>query len=57
MLLFRGRDADPDPPYGMVPEQLPEQGRATAHREEAKEEEGGELVISSAGGSYGGSRF
>ena len=56
-VAFRVRDVGPDPPYGAGPGKLPAQGRATAHREATKAEGGGDMVISSADGSDGGSRF
>ena len=43
----------PDPPGGAVPEKIPAQGRATAHREADEAEGGGEMGISFAGGSNG----
>ena len=56
-VAFRGRDVGPDTPEGAGPEYLPTQGRATAHREEAGAEEGGDMGISSAGGRNGGGRI
>ena len=41
VFLFWGIDVGPDPPNGADPGHIPEQGRATAHWEEAKAEGGG----------------
>ena len=57
VLLFLGRDVSPDPPDRAVPEQLPAQGRATDHQEEAAEEGGREMGRSYSGGSNGGGRI
>ena len=54
---FKGIDVVPETPYGIGPEQLSVQGRTTAHREEAEVTGGGELGLSSAGGSTGVNRF
>ena len=54
-VAFWVRDVDPDPPYGAGPEQISAQGCAIDHRETSEAAEGGFLVISSAGGSNGGS--
>ena len=40
-VAVQGRDVGPDPPDGAGPEQLPAQGRATAHQEAAEEAGGG----------------
>ena len=47
----------PEPPYGAGPGKLPAQGRAMAHQGEAEAEGGGDMGISSAGGSDGGRGF
>ena len=44
----------PEPPDGTVPEHLPAQGCATDHWEASEAEGGGEMGISSDGGSNGG---
>ena len=52
---FWGIYVGPDPLDGAGPEQISEQFRATARQEASKAEGGVELVISSNGGSNGGS--
>ena len=47
----------PDPPDVAGPEQIPEQGHATAHWEADVEEREGEMGVSSSGISNGGRRF
>ena len=47
----------PDPLDRVVPEQLPEQGRATSHREADDAEGGSKMRVSSAGVSNGGDRL
>ena len=53
VLLFWGRDVGPYTSDEASPEQIPEQGCATAHWEAADAEGRGEMGISSAGGRYG----
>ena len=57
VLLFQGRDVGPDPPDGAGPDKISAQGRATDYHEESEAEGRGELGISHAGGSNGGSRI
>ena len=55
--MFWSREVGPDTPNGADPEQLLAQGHETAHWEVSKTEEGGELGMSSAGGSNEGGRL
>ena len=56
-LPFQGKDMGPDPLDRAGPDHISAEGCATAYKEAAEEEGGGELGISSADGSNGGSEL